>query len=103
MSNQRKLIKIMLSAQIVKLRTQKKLSQAQLAKELCISPSALGMYEQGRRVPCLDILMMLSNYFHVSLDYLITGSEFSHPEPQETCRVPEECPCSTCFWKECKR
>lgn len=90
----------MISAQIVKLRAQYKMSQAQLAKELCISPSALGMYEQGRRVPGLDILVKMSKLFHVSLDYLITGTEFSPSGLQKAMRTPESCPCSTCFWKE---
>lgn len=91
----------MLSIQISYLRMQNKLSQAQLAKQLNISPSALGMYEQGRRVPSLDMLIKLSEYFHVSLDYLITGSEFSEPPPQPYLRTPETCPCTTCYWKKC--
>ena len=90
---------MMLSIQILKLRKQNKLSQSQLAKDLNISPSALGMYEQGRRMPSLDILVRLSAYFHVSLDYLITGSEFQAEER----RAPDLCPCNSCYWKEyCK-
>lgn len=91
----------MLSVQIAALRKQIKLSQAQLAKALCISPSALGMYEQGRRMPDLNILVRLSDYFHVSLDFLITGSEFPHSERQAIPRTPENCPCNTCLWKRC--
>jgi len=90
----------MISFQIMYLRKQKNISQAQLAKALCISPSTLGMYEQGRRTPNLDTLLMLSNYFHVSLDYLITGSEFPHKESQQEPRTPKNCPCETCFWKQ---
>ena len=48
------------------------LTQLQLARELNISPSAVGMYEQGRRTPDLETLIALSKLFHVSLDYLIT-------------------------------
>ena len=51
------------------------LTQLQLARELKISPSAVGMYEQGRRTPDLETLITLSRLFHVSLDYLITGEE----------------------------
>ena len=90
----------MLSIQIAFLRVQKNISQAQLAKELCISASALGMYEQGRRIPSLDILIKLSQYFQVSLDYLITGSEFHQSALQTDWQTPEKCPCSTCYWKE---
>ena len=90
----------MLSVQIANLRTQNRLTQAQLAKKLCISASALGMYEQGRRVPSLELLVKMAQYFHVSLDYLITGSEFT---PQPDSRTSEKCPCSTCLWKECAK
>lgn len=55
------------------------LSQLQLARELKISPSTMGMYEQGRRTPDLHTLTTLSRLFRVSLDYLITGEEF-HPQ-----------------------
>ena len=66
----------MLSKQIAQLRKNIGMSQAQLAKQLNISPSTIGMYEQGRRVPALDMLITMANLFNVSLDYLVTGSEF---------------------------
>ncbi len=49
-------------------------SQAALADKLHISPSAVGMYEQGRREPSLSALVELSRVFGVSADYLLTGS-----------------------------
>ena len=48
-------------------------SQAELARRLNISPSAVGMYEQGRREPPVDILVSLSRVLGVSMDYLLTG------------------------------
>ena len=66
----------MLSKQITDLRKKQGMSQSQLAKELNISPSAIGMYEQGRRVPDLDTLIAMARLFNVSLDYLVTGKEF---------------------------
>lgn len=65
----------MLSKQIAGLRKKLGISQAQLAKALHVSPSTVGMYEQGRRVPALDILLSMAKLFGVSLDYLVTGSE----------------------------
>ena len=91
---------MLLSTQIQRLRKQKNLSQSQLAQVLSISPSTLGMYEQGRRVPSLETIIILSEFFHVSLDYLVTGAESPHSAPAEDLRIPENCPCSTCFWKE---
>ena len=48
-------------------------SQAELAEKLKISPSAVGMYEQGRREPAVQMLAVLSELFGVSIDYLVTG------------------------------
>lgn len=91
----------MLSDRILSLRKTAGMSQSQLAESLNISASAVGMYEQGRRVPSLDMLILMSNIFDVSLDYLITGAEHkpsSHSEESSK----EDCPCSTCYWKNCK-
>ena len=68
----------MLANQIVFLRKRAGMSQLQLAQELNVGPSAVGMYEQGRRTPSVDILIDMANFFDVSLDYLITGTESPH-------------------------
>ena len=63
----------MLGQRIALLRRQAGLSQAELASRLDISPSAVGMYEQGRREPSVDTLVALADLFRVSTDYLLTG------------------------------
>lgn len=63
----------MLGMRIAALRQEKGMSQAQLAKQLHISPSAVGMYEQGRREPSVDTLITMAKVFDVSLDYLLSG------------------------------
>lgn len=70
----------MLGARIAALRRSAGLSQAQLAAMLQISPSAMGMYEQGRREPSMDTLVALSRILQVSTDYLLTGT----PTQQES-------------------
>ncbi len=62
-------------------------SQAALAKRLHISPSAVGMYEQGRREPSLEALMDLSQVFGVSVDYLLTGKILCQTDQQVLDRV----------------
>ena len=52
------------------------LTQQGLADELGISASAIGMYEQGRREPDRATLMLMSNYFCVSTDFIL-GTEGS--------------------------
>ena len=69
----------MLGARIAALRRSRGMSQAQLADQLGISPSAIGMYEQNRREPAVEIIVALAKIFRVSTDYLLTGD----PTPQE--------------------
>ncbi len=63
----------MLGDRIQALRCQQGLTQAELARRLCTSPSAIGMYEQGRREPPLDTVVHLAREFGVTTDYLLTG------------------------------
>lgn len=91
----------MLSHRIAYHRKKAKMTQEELAQILNISASALGMYEQGRRIPSLDTLAQLSRVYGVSLDYLVTGSEFAYTAPcADIITKPQDCPCSTCYWKE---
>lgn len=57
-----------------RLREEKNMTQAELGKALEISPSAIGMYEQGRRTPDIPTLKKIASYFNVSLDYLLGNS-----------------------------
>lgn len=55
------------------LREENNLTQSQLAKMLGLSASTIGMYEQGKRNPEYEILLLLSKTFSVSTDYIIKG------------------------------
>ena len=58
------------------IRKQKKYSQLKVAMDLSISREALSYYENGKRSPDVEMLVLLSNYFNVSIDFLINGKEF---------------------------
>ncbi len=58
------------------IRKKKKLSQLKVAMDLSISREVISYYENGKRSPDVDMLVLLSNYFNVSIDYLIKGEEF---------------------------
>ncbi len=64
----------MLGSRIAALRREAGMSQADLAVRLKVSPSAVGMYEQGRREPSVDALRDLADIFGVSVDYLVRGA-----------------------------
>ena len=63
----------MLGLRIAVLRRSFGWSQKELARRLGISSSAVGMYEQGRREPAVDVLVKLAAAFGVTTDYLLTG------------------------------
>lgn len=56
------------------LREDRNISRKELAAFLNVSVSTLGMYEQGRREPNIDMLIKLADYFNVSLDFLVGRS-----------------------------
>jgi len=60
-----------LAVNISHLRKLKKLTQEQLADELEIKKSRLGAYEENRSEPPLDLLIKLSDYFHLPIDILV--------------------------------
>ena len=58
------------------IRKQRNLNQQKVAMDLNISREALSYYENGKREPSLSLLVAMSKYFNVSINYLITGKEF---------------------------
>ena len=58
----------MLGKRIALLRASRGWSQAELARRIGVSASAVGMYEQGRRGPSLDLLVRLAREFGVTTD-----------------------------------
>ena len=61
---------------LLEIRKKKGYSQLKVAMDLSISREALSYYENGKRSPDLQMLILLSDYFDVSIHYLITGKEF---------------------------
>ncbi len=58
------------------IRKKKNLNQLKVAYDLNISREALSHYENGKRSPNIEMLVAMSKYFNVSIDYLITGLDF---------------------------
>lgn len=53
------------------LRTEKKLTQKQIADRIGLAISAVSSYESGNRYPSYESLIKLARMFHVSTDYLL--------------------------------
>lgn len=62
-----------LGTRLKKLRTQKGLSQRQLAKIIGCSHQSIALYEKSKNIKSIEIFQKLSNFFNVSIDYLING------------------------------
>ena len=58
------------------IRKELRLTQLKVAMDLNISREALSHYENGKREPSIEMLVKMSEYFNVSIDFLINGKEF---------------------------
>lgn len=82
------------------LRLAKNLTQDELAKQLRISRSAIGMYESGAREPDFDTLELIADFFNVDIDYLMGrtikttfiphATEDSYYTNPETAKIAQE-------------
>lgn len=61
---------IILGKRLQALRVSKNLPQTAIAELLGISRPAYSYYENGRRQPPAESLILLADYFHVSIDWL---------------------------------
>lgn len=60
------------------LRKQRNINQQKIAMDLNISREVISYYENGKRNPDIQMLKLLSDYFNVSIDFLINGEEFKN-------------------------
>lgn len=65
------------------LRRKHGLSQEDLAQQIGISRQAISKWESGQSMPDLDKIILLSEYFQVTTDYLLKGIESTMPQAQK--------------------
>ena len=56
---------------LLELRTNKGLSQDELAREICVTRQAVSRWENGETVPNTETLKLLSGFFDVSINTLL--------------------------------
>lgn len=61
----------MLGYRLKAMRELKDLTQAEVANEIGLSRERYNQYENSRRAPDYDTLLILANFFEVSTDYLL--------------------------------
>lgn len=62
------------SERLKTLRTAAHLSQEELSVKLKVSRSCIGNYEQGKRLPDIEDLEQIADFFNVDMNYLIGKS-----------------------------
>lgn len=67
----------MVGMRIAQLRREHNMTQRELARALNVSPSAIGMYEQGRRQPSADLIVAICDTFSISTQWLLTGRPYT--------------------------
>lgn len=63
------------SQRLKKLRVDKHLTQAQVAKRVGVTASMVSSYETDIRLPSYEVMMRLADLFGVSVDYLLGREE----------------------------
>ena len=63
------------STNLKKLRLQKKKTQLNVQLETGIEQALLSKYESGKRIPPTETLMVLADYYEVSMDYIMGRTE----------------------------
>ena len=66
-----------------KLRDSKNITQAELARILQVTPAAVGLWEQGRRLPDYGSLIKIAAYFGVTTDFLLGKDMYEEPSLQK--------------------
>lgn len=72
------------------LRSETGLTQEELSKRLHINRTTYAHYETGRRLPDMETIRMLANFFDCSVDYIIGESNMRKSKQEDT--SPEELP-----------
>ncbi len=61
--------------EIKKIRESKHISQIKLAMELNMNQNTISRYENGEREPGIAELILIADYFNVSIDYLLERTD----------------------------
>ena len=63
------------SSNLKAFRTEKKISQDELAKKINVHPNHLSRYERGLASPSIEVVQKISEVLEVSIDQLVFGKE----------------------------
>lgn len=61
----------MFDIRLKQLREEHKITQKELAEKINLTQSTIAHYEKGRKLPTIETLILLADFFKVSADYLL--------------------------------
>lgn len=70
---------------LFELRTERGISQEQFAELMNVSRQSISKWETDKAYPEMSRLIFMSDYFNVTLDYLIRGKEYATKPDSEKC------------------
>ena len=69
------------------LREDNDLTQKQIAEYLSIKQNTYSQYENGIRQIPIDLLIKLSQYYNVSVDYILELTDVKNPYPRKSKKI----------------
>lgn len=76
-------IKSVIAQNIIELRREKGMTQAELAEQLNYTDKAVSKWERGESTPDIAVLKQIADFFAVSLDYLVSEEHDKKEAPQQ--------------------
>lgn len=80
---------MLLNTRLKELRKENGITQSELAKSLNVYRSSIAMYENGERIPSYETLEVFSDFFNVSILYLL-GKESVDYSNEELFKINEK-------------
>lgn len=75
------------SKRLKELRVSKNLTLEELGEQVNAAKQTVGHWETGYRIPTIDVVMKLANYYGVSLDYLLGATDFPYPLSEKVVNI----------------
>lgn len=69
--------------ELYRLRKEAGLSQKELANKIGVSQASINYWEKGQRTPSISMVTLITDYFNVSLENLLTRNEHAQLEEHE--------------------
>ncbi len=77
-------LKVVFASNLIRLRTEAGLTQAELAEQLNYSDKSVSKWERGEALPDVTVVKNMAELFHVTVDFLLTShDEWQPPQPEE--------------------